>query len=73
MRATDDENKFGNGKDAYLKAKSFYNPDNQRYFCSMLKHTLLKAVQTGAAVMQSYFNGTFEITNKEAVFILLFC
>jgi len=33
----------------------------------MLKQTLLKAVQTGAAVMQSYFNGTFEITNKEGI------
>ena len=46
----------------------FHNPDNQRYFCSMmLKHTLIKAAETGAAVMQSYFNGKFEISNKVGI------
>jgi myo-inositol-1(or 4)-monophosphatase len=33
----------------------------------MLKQTLIKAVETGAAVMQSYFNGTFKISNKEGI------
>lgn len=33
----------------------------------MLKHTLIKAAETGAAVMQSYFNGKFEISNKEGI------
>jgi len=33
----------------------------------MLKQTLIKAAETGAAVMQSYFNGSFEISNKEGI------
>ena len=33
----------------------------------MLKQTLIKAAETGAAVMQSYFNGKFEISNKEGI------
>ena len=33
----------------------------------MLKHTLIKAAEAGAAVMQSYFNGKFEISNKEGI------
>ncbi|MBY0481619.1 MAG: inositol monophosphatase [Chitinophagaceae bacterium] len=33
----------------------------------MLKQTLIKAAETGAAVMKSYFNGVFEISNKEGI------
>jgi myo-inositol-1(or 4)-monophosphatase len=33
----------------------------------MLKQTLIKAAEKGAAVMQSYFNGKFEISNKEGI------
>lgn len=33
----------------------------------MLKQTLIKAAEMGAAVMKSYFNGVFEISNKEGV------
>jgi myo-inositol-1(or 4)-monophosphatase len=33
----------------------------------MLKQTLIKAAETGAAVMKSYFNGKFEISNKEGI------
>jgi myo-inositol-1(or 4)-monophosphatase len=37
------------------------------YLCSMLKTTLLNAVQAGAAQLQHYFNGTFEISTKEGI------
>ncbi len=38
------------------------------YFCGMmLKHTLLKAVEAGAAEMTRFFNGEFKISNKEGV------
>lgn len=33
----------------------------------MLKSTLLQAVKAGAAQLQHYFNGTFEISNKEGI------
>ena len=33
----------------------------------MLKTTLLNAVQAGAAQLQHYFNGQFQITNKEGI------
>ncbi len=33
----------------------------------MLKQTLLKAVEAGAAELSRFFNGTFEISNKEGV------
>ncbi len=33
----------------------------------MLKHTLIKAAEAGAAVMKSYFNGNFTISNKEGM------
>ncbi|MEP6674596.1 MAG: inositol monophosphatase family protein [Ferruginibacter sp.] len=33
----------------------------------MLKTTLLKAVEAGAAQLQHFFNGEFEITNKEGI------
>jgi myo-inositol-1(or 4)-monophosphatase len=35
------------------------------YLCAMLKSTLIKAAEAGAAVMQRYFRGTFTISNKE--------
>jgi myo-inositol-1(or 4)-monophosphatase len=37
------------------------------YLCAMLKTTLIKAVQAGAAVMQEFFRGRFKISNKEGV------
>jgi myo-inositol-1(or 4)-monophosphatase len=33
----------------------------------MLKQTILKAAEAGAAVIQQYFNGSFTISNKEGV------
>lgn len=33
----------------------------------MIKQTLIKAAEAGAAVMQHYFNGSFEISNKEGM------
>ncbi|MEQ1624006.1 MAG: inositol monophosphatase family protein [Sediminibacterium sp.] len=33
----------------------------------MIKQTLIKAAEAGAAVMQSYFNGSFQISNKEGM------
>src|SRR5271165_475891 len=33
----------------------------------MLKSTLIKAAEAGAAVMQQYFQGEFQISNKEGV------
>jgi myo-inositol-1(or 4)-monophosphatase len=33
----------------------------------MLKHTLINAVQAGAAELQHYFNGKFRISNKEGI------
>ncbi|HEY8970829.1 MAG TPA: inositol monophosphatase family protein, partial [Puia sp.] len=33
----------------------------------MLKSTLIRAVEAGAAVMQKYFEGEFTISNKEGV------
>lgn len=33
----------------------------------MLKHTLLKAIEAGAAEMTRFFNGEFKISNKEGV------
>lgn len=35
------------------------------YLCAMLKETLYKAAEAGAAVLKEYFNGTFIISNKE--------
>ncbi|MDD2792409.1 MAG: inositol monophosphatase family protein [Sediminibacterium sp.] len=40
---------------------------NRGYFCSMLKHTLLKAAEAGAAELQRFFNGSFSISNKEGI------
>jgi myo-inositol-1(or 4)-monophosphatase len=37
------------------------------YLWRMLKTTLLNAVQAGAAQLQHYFNGKFEISNKEGI------
>src|SRR5258705_8609840 len=37
------------------------------YICAMLKSTLIRAVEAGAAVMQKYFQGEFTISNKEGV------
>src|SRR3984885_8488458 len=37
------------------------------YLCAMLKSTLIKAVEAGAAVMQRYFQGEFVISNKEGI------
>ena len=37
------------------------------YLCGMLKNTLLNAVQAGAVQLRHYFNGQFEITNKEGI------
>ena len=37
------------------------------YLCAMLKSTLIKAVEAGAAVMQRYFQGKFVISNKEGI------
>ncbi|MEK7198729.1 MAG: inositol monophosphatase family protein, partial [Bacteroidota bacterium] len=33
----------------------------------MLKQTLLKAVEAGAAEMSRFFNGSFKISNKEGI------
>jgi myo-inositol-1(or 4)-monophosphatase len=33
----------------------------------MLKHTLIKAVEAGAAVLKQYFNQPFKISNKEGI------
>ena len=37
------------------------------YLCAMLKSTLIKAVEAGAAIMQRYFQGTFKISEKEGI------
>ena len=37
------------------------------YFCGMLKQTLLKAVEAGAAELTRFFNGSFKISNKEGI------
>lgn len=37
------------------------------YLCAMLKQTLLKAIEAGAAELIRFFNGTFAISNKEGV------
>lgn len=38
------------------------------YFCGMmLKHTLLKATEAGAAELKRFFNGKFKISNKEGI------
>jgi len=38
------------------------------YFCTMmLKHTLLKATEAGAAQLSHFFNGEFKISHKEGV------
>eukprot|EP01136_Pigoraptor_vietnamica_P004119 Opistho-1_new@34140 len=38
------------------------------YFCSMmLKHTLLKATEAGAAEITRFFNGEFKVSNKEGI------
>src|SRR5690349_9251196 len=37
------------------------------YFCAMLKNTLIKATEAGAAVLKGYFNGEFKISNKEGI------
>src|SRR6185312_10618980 len=37
------------------------------YLCAMLKSTLIRAAEAGAAVMQHYFEGEFVISNKEGV------
>lgn len=39
----------------------------QSYLCVMFKATLLHAVQAGAQQLQHYFNGSFQITNKEGI------
>ena len=36
-------------------------------FADMLKQTLIKATEAGAAELQRFFNGQFKITNKEGV------
>ena len=33
----------------------------------MLKQTLIKATFAGAKILQEYFNGNFEISNKEGI------
>jgi myo-inositol-1(or 4)-monophosphatase len=33
----------------------------------MLKNTLLRAIEGGAAILKQYFNGKFEISNKEGI------
>jgi myo-inositol-1(or 4)-monophosphatase len=37
------------------------------YLCAMLKSTLIKATQTGAAIMKDYFQKSFTISNKEGI------
>ena len=37
------------------------------YLCAMLKSTLIKATEAGAAELQRFFNGTFRISNKEGM------
>ncbi len=37
------------------------------YFCAMLKQTLLKATEAGAAELTRFFNGEFKISNKEGM------
>ena len=37
------------------------------YICGMLKSTLIRAAEAGAAVMQRYFQGEFTISNKEGI------
>ena len=37
------------------------------YLCAMLKSTLIKATQTGAAIMKEYFDKSFTISNKEGI------
>jgi myo-inositol-1(or 4)-monophosphatase len=37
------------------------------YFCAMLKQTLLKATEAGAAQLTHFFNGEFSISNKEGM------
>lgn len=36
-------------------------------FANMLKHTLIKATEAGAAQLRHFFNGSFTISNKEGV------
>jgi len=37
------------------------------YLCAMLRSTLIKATEAGAAELQRFFNGTFRISNKEGM------
>src|ERR1700720_4443988 len=37
------------------------------YLCAMLKSTLIRAAEAGAAVMKHYFQGEFTISNKEGI------
>src|SRR5258708_36544916 len=41
--------------------------DHRSYICAMLKSTLIRAAEAGAAVMQHYFQGEFKISNKEGI------
>lgn len=33
----------------------------------MIKNTLIKATEAGASELQRFFNGSFQITNKEGI------
>jgi myo-inositol-1(or 4)-monophosphatase len=46
---------------------TFYTLTPPNYLCGMLKNTLLRATEAGAAVLQHYFNGEFVISNKEGI------
>ena len=37
------------------------------YLCTMLKTTLIKAAEAGAAELKHFFNGEFKISNKEGI------
>ena len=47
--------------------KSFPSAQISVYLCPMLKQTLLKATEAGAAVIRQFFEGEFKISNKEGV------
>jgi myo-inositol-1(or 4)-monophosphatase len=43
------------------------NSESEVYICSMIKNTLLKAVEAGGNELKRFFNGEFTITNKEGI------
>ncbi len=51
----------------YLHLAAALLPIQIPYFCGMLKSTLLKATEAGAAVLKHFFNGKFSVSNKSEI------